>query len=81
MLVDKKHTSCDNFSYEHFLHRYSACILDVPLSSPALIVLIQIAILLGVGAFLGPMPHLIAVKTGLITPKSCGAPLTAISFW
>ena len=82
MLVDEKHTSRDNFSSGHFLH---SGIMHVPWTCPCvclpLIVLIQIAILLGVGAFLGPMPHLVAVKTGLITPKSYGAPLTAISFW
>ena len=82
MLVDKKHTSHDNFSYGHFLN---SCIMHVSQTCPCvclpLIVLIQIAILLGVGAFLGPMAHLVAVEIGLITPKSCGAPLTTISFW
>ena len=81
MLVDKKHTSPDNFSYGHFLNN---CIMHVPRTCPCvrlpLIILILIAILLWVGAFLGLMLHLIAVKIGLITPRSYGASLTTISF-
>jgi len=46
-----------------------------------LIILIWVAISLGVGAFLGPMTQLVAVETWLITSKSGGAVLIAISFW
>ena len=82
MFVDKKHTSRDNFSGGHFF--YSG-IMHVSLTCPSirlpLIVLILVAILLGVGAFLGPMTQLVAVETWLITSESGGAVLTAISFW
>ena len=82
MLVDKKHTSRDNFSSGHFFH---SGIMHVSLTCPgihlSLIVLILVAILLGVGAFLGPMTQLVAVETWLITSESGGAVLTAISFW
>ena len=81
MLIDKKHISRDNFSSGHFLNRG---IMHVSRTCPCirlpLIVLILVAILLWVGAFFGPMPHLIVVKTGLITPRSYGASLTTISF-
>ena len=46
-----------------------------------LIVLILVAILLRVGAFLGPMTQLVAVETWLIISESGGAVLTTISFW
>ena len=82
MLVDEKHTSRDNFSRGHFLNRG---IMHVSWTCPcvrlSLIVLIWVAILLGVGAFLGPMTQLVAVETWLITSESGGAILTAISFW
>ena len=82
MLVDKKHTSRDNFSGGHFLH---SDIMHLSLTCPgirlSLIVLILVAILLGVGAFLGPMTQLVAVETWLITSESGGAVLTTISFW
>ena len=81
MLVDEKHTSCDNFPGGHFLH---SGIMHLSLTCPGihlpLIVLIWVAIPLGVGALLGPMTQLVAVETGLITPRSCGASLTAIYF-
>ena len=82
MLVDKKHTSRDNFSSGHFLH---SGIMHVSQTCPGirlpLIVLILVAIPLRVGAFLGPMTQLVAVETWLIISKACGAVLTAISFW
>ena len=82
MLVDEKHTSRDNFSGGHFLH---SGIMHLSLTCPgirlSLIVLILVAILLGVGAFLGPMTQLVVVETWLIISKSGGAVLTAISFW
>ena len=81
MLVDKKHTSHDNFSSGHFLN---SSIVHVSRMCPRvhlpLIVLILIAILLRVGAFFGPMTHLIAVVAELITPRSYGVSLTAIPF-
>ena len=46
-----------------------------------MIVLILVAILLRVGAFLGPMTQLVAVETWLIISESDGAVLTTISFW
>ena len=82
MLVDEKHTSRDNFSSGHFFH---SGIMHVSLTCPgirlSLIVLILVAILLGVGAFLGPMTQLVVVETWLIISESYGAVLTAISFW
>ena len=82
MLVDEKHTSHDNFSCGHFLNRG---IMHVSRTCPyvrlSLIVLIWVAILLGVGTFLGPMTQLVAVETWLITSESGGAVLIAISFW
>ena len=82
MLVDEKHTSRDNFSSGYFLH---SGIMHLSLTCPGirlpLIVLILVAILLRVGAFLGPMTQLVAVETWLITSESGGAVLTAISFW
>ena len=82
MLVDEKHTSRDNFSSGHFLN---SGIMHISRMCPCvrlpLIVLIWVAILLGVGAFLGPMTHLVAVETWLIIPQSGGASLTASPFW
>ena len=82
MLVDEKHTSRDNFSSGHFLN---SGIMHVSRTCPCvrqpLIVLIWVAILLGVGAFLGLMTHLVAVETWLIIPRSGGASLTASLFW
>ena len=82
MLVDKKHTSRDNFSGGHFLH---SGVMHLSLTCPGihlpLIVLIWVAIPLGVGALLGPMTQLVAVETRLITSESGGAVLIAISFW
>ena len=81
MLVDKKHTSHDNFSsghlfYSGIMHLSLTCLgIHLPL-----IVLIWVAIPLGVGALLGPMTQLVAVETWLITSKSGGAVLIAISF-
>ena len=81
MLVDEKHTSHDNFSIGHFLH---SGIMHVSQTCPCirlpLIVMILVAILLRVGAFLGPMTQLVAVETWLIISESGGAILTAISF-
>ena len=81
MLVDEKHTSRDNFSSGHFLH---SGIMHISRTCPyvylPLIVLILVAILLGVGAFLGPMTQLVAVETWLITSESGGAVMIAISF-
>ena len=82
MLVDKKHTSHDNFPSGHFLN---SGIVHVSRTCPCvrlpLIVLIWVAIPLGVGAFLGPMTQLVAIETWLITSESCGAVLIAILLW
>ena len=67
MLVNKKHTSSDNFSCRHLfnssiMHISRTCLrIHLPLIS-----LVLIVVLLRMGAFLGPMTHLIIVEAGLI---------------
>ena len=67
MLVDKKHTSRDNFSYRNLFNssimQVSRMCLRVRLP---LISLVLIVVLPGMGAFLSPMTHLIVVEAGLI---------------
>ena len=79
MLVDKKHTSGDNLSYGHLfndsiVHVSRTCLrVCLPLIS-----LVLIVVLLRMGAFLGPMTHLITVEAGLIALGSYGASLPSI---
>ena len=81
MFVNKKHTSDDNLSRRNLfnsgvVHAPRMCLrIHLPL-----IVLVLIVVLLRIGAFLGPMTHLIAVVARLIAPRPCGASLTAVSF-
>ena len=72
MFVNKKHTSDDNLSRRNLfnssvVHVSKTC-FRIGLS---LISLILIAILLRMGAFLGPMTHLIIVEAWLIARGSC----------
>ena len=71
MFVNKKHTSGDNLSHRNLfnsgvMHVSRTC-FRICLS---LIALILIADLLRMGAFLGPMTHLIIVEAWLIAPES-----------
>ena len=67
MLVNKEHTSSDNFSRRNpfnssIMHVSRTCLrVHLPL-----IYLMLIVVLPGMGAFLGPMTHLITVEAGLI---------------
>ena len=67
MLINKEHTSSDNFSYRNLFNssrmQVSRMCLRVRLP---LISLVLIVVLPGIGAFLGPMTHLIVVEAGLI---------------
>ena len=71
MFVNKKHTSCDNLSYRNFFNsgvmNVSRTCFRICLS---LIALVLIAVLLRMGAFLGPMTQLIIVEAWLIAPGS-----------
>ena len=67
MFVNKKHTNSDNLSCGNLfnnsvVHVSRTCLrIHLPL-----IVLILIVVLLRIGAFLGPMTHLIIVEVGLM---------------
>ena len=72
MFVNKKHTGYDNLSCSNFfnsgvMHVSKMC-FRICLS---LIALVLIAVLLSMGAFLGPMTQLIIVEAWLIAPGSC----------
>ena len=72
MFVNKKHTSGDNFTYRNLfnsgvMHVSRTCFRICLF----LITLVLIAILLGMGALLGPMAQLVTVEAGLIAPWSC----------
>ena len=71
MFVNKKHTGSHNFSHGNFFH---GCIMHVSRTcfwiGLFLITLVFIAILLGMGALLGPMTQLIVVEAWLVVPWS-----------
>ena len=71
MFVTKKHIGGDNFSCRDF---FNSCVMHVSRTcfriGLFLITLVLIAILLGMGALLGPMTQLIAVEEWLVVPWS-----------
>ena len=71
MFVNKKHTGCDNFSRRNFFNNgimhVSRMCFRICLSPIALVL---IAVLLRMGALLGPMAQLIIVEAWLIAPES-----------
>jgi len=66
MFVNKKHTGGHNFSHENFFHGYIMHVSRMCFW----IGLVLIAILLGMGALLGPMTQLIALEAWLVVPWS-----------
>ena len=72
MFVNKKHTSGNNLSRKNLfnsgvMHVSRTCFrICLPLIS-----LVLIVVLLRMGAFLGPMTHLITVEAWLIAIGSC----------
>ena len=71
MLVNKKHTSSDNFSRRNF---FNSCVMHVSRTcfriDLLLISLVLIVVLLRIGSLLRPMAQLIIVEAWLIAPGS-----------
>ena len=79
MFVNKKHTSSDNLSYENLFNNGVVHVSRMGLRIFVLLIsLVLIVVLLRVGAFLGPMTHLITVEAVLIALGSCGASFSSI---
>ena len=67
MFVNKEHTSSDKLSLGNL---FNSGVVHVPRTCLR-ICLPLIVVLLRMGAFLGPMTHLIVVEAGLIALGSC----------